>query len=143
MWPGLPRSSGSVSGSRSARTVAALSNAEMPVVAPFSTSTDTVKAVPSRAVLSWTIMGSCNCFSRSAFRGTQMSPRPYEAMKLMASGVTFSAAIARSPSFSRSSSSTMMTILPALMSSVALSIEDSGIVSAPSALLSSTGEGLL
>src|SRR5215472_12043745 len=33
-------------------------------------------------------------------------------MKLMASGVTFSAAITRSPSFSRSSSSVRMTILP-------------------------------
>ena len=34
-------------------------------------------------------------------------------MKLIASGVTFSAAIVRSPSFSRSSSSTTMIILPA------------------------------
>ena len=42
-------------------------------------------------------------------------------MKLMASGVMHSAAIARSPSFSRSSSSTMMTIFPALTSAIASS----------------------
>ena len=37
--------------------------------------------------------------------GMQMRPRPCFAMKLIASGVTFSAASVRSPSFSRSSSS--------------------------------------
>src|SRR5512135_3080487 len=42
-------------------------------------------------------------------------------MKFMASGVALSAAIITSPSFSRSSSSTMMTILPFLMSSRASS----------------------
>src|SRR4029453_16381510 len=40
-------------------------------------------------------------------------------MKLIASGVTFSAAIVRSPSFSRSSSSTTTTIFPTRMSSTA------------------------
>src|SRR5215470_942769 len=40
-------------------------------------------------------------------------------MKLIASGVTFSAAIVRSPSFSRSSSSTTTTMRPARMSSIA------------------------
>ena len=64
MWPGRPRSSGSVSGSSKALIVAALSKADMPVVAPFRTSTDTVNAVPSRAVLSCTIMGICSCLSR-------------------------------------------------------------------------------
>src|SRR5689334_15528092 len=43
-------------------------------------------------------------------------------MKLMASGVTFSAAIIRSPSFSRSSSSTMMTMRPSWTSTMASSI---------------------
>ena len=42
-------------------------------------------------------------------------------MKLIASGVTCSAAITRSPSFSRSSSSTTTTIRPAAMSSIASS----------------------
>src|SRR4051794_28798699 len=40
-------------------------------------------------------------------------------MKLIASGVIFSAAIVRSPSFSRSSSSTTTTIFPARKSSIA------------------------
>ena len=40
-------------------------------------------------------------------------------MKLMTSGVTFSAAMVRSPSFSRSSSSTTTTIRPCRMSSMA------------------------
>src|SRR5688500_6548900 len=48
-----------------------------------------------------------------------MSPRPCVAMKFTASGVTNCAAIVRSPSFSRSSSSTRMTILPARMSAMA------------------------
>ena len=42
------------------------------------------------------------------------------AMKLMASGVTFSAARVRSPSFSRSSSSTTTIIRPARISSIAV-----------------------
>src|SRR5687767_13823376 len=43
-------------------------------------------------------------------------------MKLMAAGVTFSAAMVRSPSFSRSSSSHRMIIFPAWMSWIASSI---------------------
>ena len=43
--------------------------------------------------------------ARSAVRARQISPRPCLAMKLMASGVTNWAAMVRSPSFSRSSSS--------------------------------------
>src|SRR5438105_2346695 len=47
-------------------------------------------------------------------------------MKLIASGVTFSAAIVRSPSFSRSASSTTMTMRPARISSIAFSIDANG-----------------
>src|SRR5262245_53998979 len=47
-------------------------------------------------------------------------------MKLMAAGVTFSAAIVKSPSFSRSSSSTTMTIRPARNASTASSIRANG-----------------
>ncbi len=47
-----------------------------------------------------------------------MRPRPCRAMKLIASGVTQSAASTRSPSFSRSSSSTSTTIRPALRSAM-------------------------
>src|SRR5690606_24049885 len=52
-------------------------------------------------------------------------------MKLMASGVTNSAAITRSPSFSRSSSSTRMTILPALMSAMISVIGASALMLCP------------
>ena len=43
-------------------------------------------------------------------------------MKLMASGVIFSAAIVKSPSFSRSSSSTTTTMRPARIASIASSM---------------------
>src|SRR4051812_37103430 len=64
----------------------------------------------------------CNSSSRCPVIGRQIRPRPYVAMKLMASGVTFSAAIMRSPSFSRSSSSTMMIMRPSWISVIASSI---------------------
>src|SRR3972149_11291499 len=51
-----------------------------------------------------------------------MSPRPKWAMKLICSGVIFSAATVRSPSFSRSSSSTTMIIRPWRISSTASSM---------------------
>src|SRR5207302_9086639 len=53
-------------------------------------------------------------------------PRAWVAMKLMCSAVTRSAAMARSPSFSRSSSSTMITNLPSRMSTMASSMRASG-----------------
>ena len=49
--------------------------------------------------------------SAPAVSERQIRPRPWVAMKLMISGVTFSAAMVRSPSFSRSSSSTTTSIL--------------------------------
>src|SRR5690349_4511226 len=52
----------------------------------------------------------------------QIRPRACRAMKLMISGVTFSAAHTRSPSFSRSSSSMMMIIRPSRMSRTASSM---------------------
>src|SRR5574337_807648 len=52
-----------------------------------------------------------------------MSPRPYLAMKFTASVVTLSAAMTRSPSFSRSSSSTTTSIRPARISSMAVSMD--------------------
>src|SRR6266404_8779889 len=47
-------------------------------------------------------------------------------MKLIASGVAFSAAIIRSPSFSRSASSTMMIIVPRRTASTASSMRANG-----------------
>src|SRR5919112_6520097 len=58
---------------------------------------------------------------RSGVSARQIHPRAWVAMKLIASGVTCSAAMARSPSFSRSSSSRTRTILPWRKSSIASS----------------------
>ena len=58
------------------------------------------------------IGGSCSASQISGLRGRQIKPRAWRAMKLMTSGVTFSAATVMSPSFSRSSSSTMTSIRP-------------------------------
>ena len=55
----------------------------------------------------------------------QSCPRPWVIMKLTISGVTFSAAQMKSPSFSRSSASMTMTILPAAMASTAASMVES------------------
>ena len=99
----------------------------MPVVTPRPfTSIDTVKAVPPNAVLSGAIGASSNSSSLSPVMATQISPLPCIAMKLMASGVTSSAAMVRSPSFSRSSSSTTTIMRPALSSSRAVSISANG-----------------
>src|SRR5579883_1239791 len=126
VWPGRSRSSGCVAGSTSAWTVAARSKAEMPVVVRPLASTETVKAVPRTAVLLLTIWRSCSSSQRSSVSGTQMRPRPCVAIKAMSAGVTFSAAMVRSPSFSRSSSSQTTTILPARMSSRASSMVANG-----------------
>jgi hypothetical protein len=55
-----------------------------------------------------------------------MRPRPWVAMNAIASGVTNCAAIVRSPSFSRSASSTTTTNRPERMSSIASSIVANG-----------------
>ena len=80
---------------------------------------DTVKAVCRGEVLSVTIKGRFRRRTCSSVRERQTRPRPSRAMKLTAWGVTFSAAITRSPSFSRSSSSVRMTIFPLRMSAMA------------------------
>src|SRR3954468_3177904 len=54
--------------------------------------------------------------------GAQMRPLPCVAMKLMTSGVALRAAVTKSPSFSRSSSSTTIITLPALISAMASSM---------------------
>src|SRR5439155_8225569 len=112
--------------SASTRIVRARSAALMPVVVPSRASTDTVNAVPRRASFRSTICGNCILSRRSLVIGTQMTPLAYLRMKATASGVTVSAAIVRSPSFSRSSSSTTMTIRPRRISSTASSIVVNG-----------------
>src|SRR6059058_5548657 len=121
MWPGRARSCGLVFGSMAVRMVTARSEALMPVVTPTRASMDSVKAVPWAEVLMGDMSGRCSSSQRSSVRGMQMRPRPYLAMKLMASGVIFSAAMVRSPSFSRSSSSTRTIMRPWRISSTASS----------------------
>ena len=113
IWPGETRSADVLSGSISTCTVRARSPAEIPVLTPERASTDTVNAVPSGAVLRLTIMGKLNRSTRWLESAVQISPRPYLAMKLMSSGVVNCAGRQRSPSFSRSSSSVMITQRPA------------------------------
>ena len=116
MWPGCTRSLTLASLATAACTVRERSAAEMPVVTPSAASIDTVKAVEYCAPLRAAMGGRCSNSQRSRVSVRQIRPRPNLAMKLMASGVTWSAASTRSPSFSRSSSSTRMTMRPARMS---------------------------
>src|SRR5215207_887411 len=138
-WPGMTRSSGPVASSTATRQVWARSAAEMPVETPSFASMETVKAVPMREELWVVICGISNRSSSSSAIGRQIRPLPCTAMKLMSSGLTSSAAIVRSPSFSRSSSSQTMTIFPALVSSMISSIELNGIFNAPLAILQASG----
>ena len=101
----------------------------MPVEIPSRASIETVNAVPCGASFCSVICRRPSSSQRSAVRQRQMSPRPWVAMKLTASGVTNWAAIVRSPSFSRSSSSTTTTNRPARISSIACSIVAKGLVS--------------
>src|SRR6266850_1302869 len=98
----------------------------MPVVIPAFASIETQKAVPYGVVFFATISGISSSARRSSVMGRQMRPRPWRAMKLTWSGVIFSAAIVRSPSFSRSSSSTTMIIWPVPMASTASSMLANG-----------------
>src|ERR1035438_1797999 len=93
----------------------------MPVVTPSLASMDSVNAVPKFEVFSADMGGRRRWSRRSSVMARQTRPRPYLAMKLMASGVIFSAAMVRSPSFSRSSSSMTTIMRPARISSSAVS----------------------
>src|SRR3954451_1603495 len=122
MWPGWTRSWGLLLTSIATWIVRARSAAEMPVVTPSRASTDTVKAVSNGDSFLAAIRSRPSSSQRSGVSARQISPRPSLAMKLIASGVVNCAAIVRSPSFSRSSSSQTTTILPARMSSIASSM---------------------
>ena len=100
----------------SRRMVLARSSALMPVVMSCVASTETVKSVLKLSRLSRTMRLRPRRVARSLVIGAQIRPRPKRIMKLMFSAVAFSAARIRSPSFSRSASSTTMTGLPARMS---------------------------
>src|SRR2546421_3857134 len=94
-------------------TVRARSCAEMPVLMPSAASIETVKLVPWRERFCSTIGLRPRRLACSSVIGMQIRPRPCLARKLIFSGVTNSAAKTRSPSFSRSSSSTRITMSPA------------------------------
>ena len=130
-WPGVTRSSGRTSSATAARMVRARSAAEMPVVTPLRASMDTVKLVPNLEPLRCVMSGRSSLSTRLGPSGRQMRPRAYFAMKLMASGVTCSAAMVMSPSFSRSSSSTRMIIRPCRISSTASSTLQIAIIESP------------
>ena len=117
--PGFTRSSGPASGSIATMIVRERSGAEMPVVMPCRASMASVNAVAWGASLRRTMGFSPSWSQRSSVRARQMSPRPWVAMKLTASGVANCAAITRSPSFSRSSESRMTTMWPERISSIA------------------------
>ena len=120
MCPGLARSIGFVVGSIATLIVLARSCAETPVVMPYlsSASIVSVYAVPRNVVLTADCCGSSSFSQMVASRARQSMPLPTFSMKLIVSGVTNSAAQTKSPSFSRSSSSTRMIILPSFRSSI-------------------------
>src|SRR5690606_551619 len=122
MCPGLTISSALAPLATATCTVRARSAAEMPVVTPSAASMDTVKLVPKPEPLRCDISGRSRASQRSRLIGRQIRPRAKRAMKLMCSAWQHSAAMIRSPSFSRSSSSMRMTILPWRMSSTSSSI---------------------
>ena len=125
-WPGWTRSRGEAWASMATAMVRARSAAEMPVVTPSRASTDTVNAVSNGDSFLAAMRSSPSSSQRSGVSARQISPRPSRAMKLIASGVANSAAMVRSPSFSRSSSSQTTTIRPARMSSIASSMVANG-----------------
>ncbi len=118
MWPGCTMSSGFAWRAVAARTVRARSAAEIPVVTPLAASMEAVKLVPIGERLSLTMRSSFSCRQRSSVSVRQTRPRAWVARKLIASGVTKSAASTRSPSFSRSSASASTIMRPRRMSSM-------------------------
>ena len=126
MWPGCTRSCAVAFLATAACTVRARSAADMPVVTPSAASMDTVNAVECLVPLRVAMGGKFNSSQRSRVRVRQINPRPKRAMKLMESALTWSAAKTRSPSFSRSSSSTKITMRPARISATMSSTGEMG-----------------
>src|SRR6266480_2559462 len=106
--------------------VCARSDAEMPVLTPSRASTVTAYAVPRRSWLVWYIGGSSSRSQSSLASGAQTNPDVCRTMNASSSGVASSAAKIRSPSFSRSASSTTTTGRPAAMSATACSMVPNG-----------------
>ncbi len=105
-------------------TVRARSAAEMPVVTPSFASIEVVKAVSCLVPLFRLISSRPSWSTLCRVSARQIRPRPFLAMKLIASGVAIWAGMTRSPSFSRSSSSTRMNMRPLRASSISSSGEE-------------------
>ena len=105
------------------------------MVTPWRASIVTVNGVCSADSFLAVINSKSSSSQRCGLSARQIQPRASLAMKLIASGVTNWAAITRSPSFSRSSSSQTTTILPCLISSIASSTVEKGLSAAWPAVL--------
>ena len=127
MWPGWTMSRGVAFGSIATWIVRARSCAEIPVVTPCRASIETVNGVSNGDSFLAAMRSSPRSSQRSGVSDRQTRPRAWVTMKFTASGVANCAAIVRSPSFSRSSSSQTTTILPWRMSSSASSIVANGL----------------
>ena len=92
-WPGRTKSAAPMLPLASARTVLQRCSAEMPVVSPWRTSTETVKAVPSGASLAATIGARCSRRASSSVSGAQTMPQQWRMMKAIFSGVQSDAAM--------------------------------------------------
>mmetsp|Transcript_26687 Transcript_26687/g.58502 ORF Transcript_26687/g.58502 Transcript_26687/m.58502 type:complete len:240 (-) Transcript_26687:1391-2110(-) len=97
----------------------------IPVVIPCfaAASTVTVNAVFLGSSLLVIIWGSLSASIRSPSMAMQITPLEYRTMKAMSSGVQASAAMIKSPSFSRFMSSTTTTILPSFTAAMASSTD--------------------
>ena len=126
-WPGRVKSADSVVGSLNKRIVVARSLALTPVPIPWRgcPSTLTVNAV-LRALLRDAARSSSSRSQITPSRATHKYPPPMRVKKFTISGVIFSAATTKSPSFSRCSSSTRTMARPADSSFRISSIEASG-----------------
>lgn len=97
-----------------------------PVVTPDEASTLTAKSVRFRSRLLATIGARPSLARTSPVVATHTMPLPCLIMRPIASAVALHAAMMRSPSFSRFSSSVTITIRPAAMSATADSMESNG-----------------
>ncbi len=118
MCPGCTMSAACASRATAASTVAARPAEVMPGTGSTAASIETVKLVSCCDWFFCTISGSARRRARSSVIGRQIRPQACEAKKVISSGVTASAAMIRSPSFSRSSSSIRITMRPWRMSSM-------------------------
>ena len=122
--PGVARSSAPLCGLMATAIVRARSGAEIPVETPVRASIETVKAVLKRLSLRCAISGRPRVSTCAPVSARQISPRPCVAIKAMAWGVAICAGITRSPSFSRSSSSSSINICPLRAASIISAGED-------------------